>query len=933
MLQKLLGAMIALLLINLIGPAHAQAQAPLDGPLPLSAFPRPNNDNGLGIHWSTNLYAQEDETTDYFIKELKAMNIKWVKILIDGTDGRKSTYLVEQLIANDMMPIIRMYDRCNEPIDLGALGHLVDYFLPKGVYYYEIYNEPDIWGVDGGWCKEGEGGKPDPEYLASIWAPAARTVQEHGGYSSLPSIFPVGKNIPEWRDSFFQRFLRAIKANGDTPVLYKSWGAVHNYFINHPPNYPLDEANLTGKLLTAAEIARYKLDPHKAEAINQARAKQFDDGGFYVGNDPTLDVTGFLHFIGYHDQFTEIFGFEIPLISTEGGATVGSCEDPRYPCVNEQLQMEWTLAAHEFMLDEAPDYYFATCTWLLAQRALDFWGGTVWEDNAWYHDRKGDHLPIVEAFKNHPRKDDVRWDMRPATPEPAANKPAFASLSTQTEQIVELSTLGSLMRYPHPPNDNGRGVHYAPTIMAQTPDAIDFFVDELLAMNIKWVKIMQGDMPKVEHVYLIEQLTAHGIEPILRVYRPYNDPYEYLGDLVAAAKPMGVHYFELHNEPNIAGFPGGWRDGEAMSIDRILDLWIPAAAAVSRGGGYPGLPALAPGGSYDDMLFLRQFLDGLINRRQANLLENAWIPLHNYFLNHPFDYPADPVNRNNTPLDPAEIQRRGLTMQQAQAINAARSSARQPGGYYVGDTIHDDSNGFRKFEAYAKIFHDRMGFYIPIISTEGGPLVGDNQDPRYPPIIEEDLTALTLRTYHYMLDEAPPYYFAYTPWLLADGGDDAWDGASWYKPNHENRPVVDALKADPRRLEIRDYSPEPEPEPTPVIAAPPVNHQPTVNIIPVSGKGNWQITYADWQSAATAYPRLRLNIVDANGRRLNGQQIRVEWSGGWTILLTESGKASLPISIPHDTYLIRVAGGGGQAIQATGAEGYDLNAIIQKAEN
>jgi hypothetical protein len=933
-------------------PSPAFQQTALTGPLPLSAYPRPKNDNGLGIHWSTNLYAQDDEVTDYFIGELKAMNIKWVKLLSDGTDGRHYTYMIEQLVANDIMPIIRLYSYCNDALDLGALGHMVDYFLPIGVYYYELYNEPDIPGVDGGWCYKD--GTPDPELLARLWAPAAREVQARGGYPSLPSIFPIGKNVEGWQNSFFQRFLRAVKANGDTAILYQSWGAVHNYSINHPPNYPLDEVNLTGQPLTAAEIARYKLDEHKAFSINQARAKQFEPGGFYVGSDPRLDVTGFLQFIGFHDQFMEIFGFEIPLISTEGGATVGSCEDPRYPCVNEQLQMEWTLAAYDYMLDDAPDYYFATNTWLLAQRALDFWGGTVWESNAWYHDRNGDHLPIVNALKNHPRKHDVRGGNKqaaaPASAETGAQNPpcaaappnpcnaAFASLAVNRETIAELSTLGTLTRYPHPPNDNGRGVHYSATIMAQPPEMVDFFVAELKAMNIKWVKIMQGDIPKVEHVYLVEQLVANGIEPIVRVYKPYNEPYEYLADLVTKAKPMGVNYFELYNEPNIAGFPGGWRDGEEISVARILDLWIPAAAAISRAGGYPGLPTLTPGGSYEDKRFLREFLDGLIARKQANLVERAWLPLHNYFLNHPFDYPADPVNLHNTPLNPAEAAARGLTPAQVDAINTARATARLPGGYYVGDTVHQDSNGFKKFEAYAKIFYDRFGFYIPIITTEGGPLVGDNQDPRYPPVNEDDLTTLTVQAYHYILDEAPPYYFAFSPWLLANsaGGhwDAAWEAAAWYRLDHTNRPVVDALKTDPRRLEARRYSlKKEEPAPQPVAQATPVNREPTVEIISVSGPGApWQVSQAKWQPSATPYPRLRVNVVDAGGNQLAGQQLRVEWSGGWTVLVTQPGQPiSMPIAAPQDTYTIKMAGGSGQGIRASGADGLDLTATFLPA--
>ena len=45
-------------------------------PLPLDNFPRPPADNGLGVHWSTTMYGQPEEVTDYFVSELVAMNIK-----------------------------------------------------------------------------------------------------------------------------------------------------------------------------------------------------------------------------------------------------------------------------------------------------------------------------------------------------------------------------------------------------------------------------------------------------------------------------------------------------------------------------------------------------------------------------------------------------------------------------------------------------------------------------------------------------------------------------------------------------------------------------------------------------------------------------------------------------------------------------------------
>jgi hypothetical protein len=345
------------------------------------------------------------------------------------------------------------------------------------------------------------------------------------------------------------------------------------------------------------------------------------------------------------------------------------------------------------------------------------------------------------------------------------------------------------------------------------------------------------------------------------------------------------------------------------------------------------------------MRFLEAFLTGLINRRRNDLLAGAWLPLHNYFLNHPLDYPYDPVNLSGVPLGDEEIQRRGLSATQVQSINLARTNARQPGGFYVGSTVRQDSNGFRKYEAYAAIFYDYFGYYIPIISTEGGPIAGDNQDPRYPPVTDADVTELTLRAYQAMLDEVPSYYFAFTPWLLANqaGGhwDVAWENAAWYKLDGSHLPVVDRLKSDPGRFETRSshLSYPVQPVPTTgrvtVPSPPPPTMMPltTAVIVAPGTKPNWQVAESEWLKTANRYGQISVNVLDESGRPLSDKQVRVAWSTGWTLLLTDpklSTGVSLPIAAPTDVYQISIAGDRNLVVQAAGAEGYSLRVIFRR---
>ncbi|HEX9926516.1 MAG TPA: hypothetical protein VGD99_27955, partial [Anaerolineae bacterium] len=142
------------------GAAQAQALEFPTEPLPLSAFPRPPDDNGLGVHWSTHLYAQSDEATSYFVSELVRMNVKWVKLLVDSTRGRDYDDTIEELVDRGIMPVLRIYQQCNTPYDPAELDELVRHYVDMGVYYFETYNEPNQFGESGGWCQPG--GAPQP---------------------------------------------------------------------------------------------------------------------------------------------------------------------------------------------------------------------------------------------------------------------------------------------------------------------------------------------------------------------------------------------------------------------------------------------------------------------------------------------------------------------------------------------------------------------------------------------------------------------------------------------------------------------------------------------------------------------------------------------------------------------------------------------------
>jgi hypothetical protein len=81
-------------------------------------------------------------------------------------------------------------------------------------------------------------------------------------------------------------------------------------------------------------------------------------------------------------------------------------------------------------------------------------------------------------------------------------------------------------------------------------------------MKVKWMVILNNGTKIGSNDYLVKQLAANGIMPIMRIYTPNGQPIE--GDLGALVR----HYRQLAQLPQftcetsfLASFLGlGWRD-------------------------------------------------------------------------------------------------------------------------------------------------------------------------------------------------------------------------------------------------------------------------------------------------------------------------------------------------------------------------------------
>jgi hypothetical protein len=304
----------------------------------------------------------------------------------------------------------------------------------------------------------------------------------------------------------------------------------------------------------------------------------------------------------------------------------------------------------------------------------------------------------------------------------------------------------ALSAYPHPNGDNGRGMHWVPTTK-QSPATIDRFVAEAQRMGVKWVTLLNNGANVGDNDYLVNKLVGAGIEPVMRLYSPTLEPLQ--GDIEGMVRHytgLGVHYFQPFNEPNLnCENPDG-----NVSVNRYLDCWIPAARAILKGGGLPGFGSMAPGGDFDDQKFLVAALDGLKARGETGLLNRAWLSMHNYTWNHP-------------------IEDRG------------------------------DGDGFFKFRAYHAIVQRALGRDLPIVGTEGGTFVGEQEDPKMAAVTPTMAADWTHQAFHYMREQREPWMFASSVWTIADlaggGADPRFEDQALFKADGSRSSVVSALQA------------------------------------------------------------------------------------------------------------------------------------------
>jgi len=369
----------------------------------LNDYPRPANDTGIGVHWTVGYAAAVglSKIREFWIPELRAMGVKWVKVF--NHDGALD--FCDLLLAEGFMPIVRLYRPSPNPGRLGVkeLVH-IDALIRSGVRYFEFNNEPD---VDAEW----KGGRVPVNGLDITVDNTIATLEvilERGGMPAIPAL----ANGSRW--DLVGRIVAAGRRDLlDGPV----WQAIHNYPRNRPLDYPYDIGSQEGAAFTERFYRAVAVEPWQADAwrgrtlaeVNRIRYDRRNPGAT-VADDHACWLA-YEHFDALNRRH---LGRSLPILATECGYIVGEDSDPRYPATTPDLHMAQTLEACRVMMGtsqrfkHAPDYFFCTSFWLLANAML---GSTSawWEGQAWYSERwPGDALPIVHALQAEPKVARIR---------------------------------------------------------------------------------------------------------------------------------------------------------------------------------------------------------------------------------------------------------------------------------------------------------------------------------------------------------------------------------------------------------------------------------------------------------------------------------------------------------------------------------------------
>jgi hypothetical protein len=208
---------------------------PVDFPLPttdyvgwLKTWPRPEFDNGRGIHF---LQAHQFDAIEAQrqVNRMKGLGMRWTVVHYADHDQLARTAPIFQGAGITVIwrPFVRPYQT------YPSWKEDVEFLRSRGLApYLQLYNEPSL-------IQEWDNSQPvDQDRFLRNLLPAVRQVYDAGGYVGFQYV------NPDW----LQLTLKTIKSEGMDHILDRLFFIPHLYGLNHPPGYDEDIHSVLGFL-------------------------------------------------------------------------------------------------------------------------------------------------------------------------------------------------------------------------------------------------------------------------------------------------------------------------------------------------------------------------------------------------------------------------------------------------------------------------------------------------------------------------------------------------------------------------------------------------------------------------------------------------------------------------------------------------------------
>lgn len=338
-----------------IGSQYADPELLMDW-----SAPNPEPENKRGVHAAP--IPSPPAGQQFWLAELKAMNIAWYKALVTGGQDMKAWLIT--LLQNDITPIVRLYMGSQFPGRLNAqLMDFADALIAEGITLFEIGNEPNLTGE---WQEiyqdQVDWHNTDlVNQVAEAWYQDAMEIIAAGGRPAFYAMAPTDRN--------------GINSKYSGPM----WATyMMDYLASHHYN-DVAGAFRDGHIWIATHTSPFS---RALDFSPSHTGHHFDD----------MCMRGYEY---YRDLAKSFFSVDPLVISTEGGAySPEHLADLGWGTYTEEHWAQLTTDVYDWIKGSGLS---ALCTWILTDEDV---GDTRWHDNGWYHGRDP-RLP-AQALKTHP---------------------------------------------------------------------------------------------------------------------------------------------------------------------------------------------------------------------------------------------------------------------------------------------------------------------------------------------------------------------------------------------------------------------------------------------------------------------------------------------------------------------------------------------------